>query len=263
MALPGVRRRLGLVAFWVLCAASDHCSRRRTRWPQIRSTRSLRRPREHWFGTDSLGRDSFVRVMAGGRALLVARPDGRGARDARSGRCSGSSAGTGAGSSTTSCRACFEAVLVLPVVIFASVTIAALGPVARRPPSWRSRSPMIPDRRANRARGGAVRTGSRIRRRRAGADRERARTSCSARSSRTSAPSSRAEFMLRLTQAVVAVATLSFIGLGTQPPTPDWGRQIAEHYSLLGSGRRRVGGPVPGAGDRLAGRRALADRRRA
>ena len=45
-----------------------------------------------------------------------------------------------------------------------------------------------------------------------------------------------AEFMLRLTQAVVAVATLSFIGLGTQPPTPDWGRQIAEHYSLLGAG---------------------------
>jgi peptide/nickel transport system permease protein len=29
---------------------------------------------------------------------------------------------------------------------------------------------------------------------------------------------------------------LSFIGVGVQPPTPAWGRQIFEHDSLLGGG---------------------------
>ena len=44
------------------------------------------------------------------------------------------------------------------------------------------------------------------------------------------------EFVVRLAYAVFAVATLSFIGVGVQPPTPDWGRQIFEHYGLLGGG---------------------------
>jgi peptide/nickel transport system permease protein len=44
------------------------------------------------------------------------------------------------------------------------------------------------------------------------------------------------EFVVRLAYAVFAIATLSFIGIGVQPPTPDWGRQIFEHYSLLGGG---------------------------
>src|SRR4029079_15880183 len=44
------------------------------------------------------------------------------------------------------------------------------------------------------------------------------------------------EFVVRLAYSVFAIATLSFIGIGVQPPTPDWGRQIFEHYSLLGGG---------------------------
>jgi peptide/nickel transport system permease protein len=44
------------------------------------------------------------------------------------------------------------------------------------------------------------------------------------------------EFVVRLAFAVFAIATLGFIGLGIQPPTPDWGRQIFEHYPLLGGG---------------------------
>jgi peptide/nickel transport system permease protein len=44
------------------------------------------------------------------------------------------------------------------------------------------------------------------------------------------------EFVVRLAYAVFTIATLGFIGIGVQPPTPDWGRQIFEHYSLLGGG---------------------------
>src|SRR6266576_6043968 len=39
------------------------------------------------------------------------------------------------------------------------------------------------------------------------------------------------EATVRLGYAVFAVATLSFIGYGPQPPSPDWGLQIADQYA--------------------------------
>jgi peptide/nickel transport system permease protein len=39
------------------------------------------------------------------------------------------------------------------------------------------------------------------------------------------------EATVRLGYAVFAVATLAFVGYGPQPPSPDWGSQIAEQYS--------------------------------
>src|SRR5438105_10981926 len=44
------------------------------------------------------------------------------------------------------------------------------------------------------------------------------------------------EFTVRLGYAVFAVATLSFLGFGIQPPTPDWGADIAADYSGLLAG---------------------------
>lgn len=44
------------------------------------------------------------------------------------------------------------------------------------------------------------------------------------------------EFTVRMTFAVFAVANLSFLGFGVQPPAPDWGLQVAESYGLLISG---------------------------
>jgi len=39
------------------------------------------------------------------------------------------------------------------------------------------------------------------------------------------------ELTVRLGYAVFAVATLAFLGYGPQPPTPDWGLEIAEQYA--------------------------------
>jgi len=39
------------------------------------------------------------------------------------------------------------------------------------------------------------------------------------------------ELTIRLGYAVFAVATLAFIGFGPQPPSPDWGSQIADQYA--------------------------------
>ena len=69
-----------------------------------------------------------------------------------------------------------------------------------------------------------------------------------------------AEFGLRLTYGILFVATLSFLGLGVQPPASDWG--------LDGGGEPRpdhggaVGHDASGARHHRAGRRAQSQRRR-
>ena len=44
------------------------------------------------------------------------------------------------------------------------------------------------------------------------------------------------EFTVRLGYAIFAIATLSFLGFGIQPPTPDWGADIANTYQYLAAG---------------------------
>jgi len=41
------------------------------------------------------------------------------------------------------------------------------------------------------------------------------------------------ESTLRLAFAILAEAALSFLGLGTQPPTPSWGQMIAEGRAVM------------------------------
>jgi peptide/nickel transport system permease protein len=44
------------------------------------------------------------------------------------------------------------------------------------------------------------------------------------------------EFTVRLGYAIFTVATLSFLGFGVQPPAPDWGLQVFEHYGFISGG---------------------------
>jgi peptide/nickel transport system permease protein len=44
------------------------------------------------------------------------------------------------------------------------------------------------------------------------------------------------EFTVRLGYAIFAVATLSFLGFGIQPPSPDWGLEIASNYQQVTAG---------------------------
>ena len=44
------------------------------------------------------------------------------------------------------------------------------------------------------------------------------------------------EFTVRLGYAIFTVATLSFLGFGIQPPTPDWGADISNNYQYLAAG---------------------------
>ena len=44
------------------------------------------------------------------------------------------------------------------------------------------------------------------------------------------------EFTVRLGYAIFTVASLSFLGFGVQPPTPDWGADISVNYGVLPAG---------------------------
>jgi peptide/nickel transport system permease protein len=44
------------------------------------------------------------------------------------------------------------------------------------------------------------------------------------------------EFTVRLGYAIFAIATLTFLGFGVQPPSPDWGLQISENWVILNGG---------------------------
>jgi peptide/nickel transport system permease protein len=222
-----------IVAFWVLCAAFGDVIA--THDPLATDPLNALAPPslDHWFGTDSLGRDSFTRVMEGGRELLILAP---------AAALLATVVGTALGLVTGFLRGVvddvlsrlLEALLALPVVIFASVLVAALG---SSPPAIILAvaiplSPIV-------AR--SVRAAVLAERELEYIDAARTRTESNAHIMvREILPNVRAvvlvEFVVRLAYAVFAIATLGFIGVGIQPPTPDWGRQIFEHYPLLGGG---------------------------
>ena len=55
----------------------------------------------------------------------------------------------------------------------------------------------------------------------------------SARSCRTSLPPLVAEFGLRFCFVFLTISALSFLGLGIQPPTADWGSMVRENATLI------------------------------
>jgi peptide/nickel transport system permease protein len=63
-----------IVAFWVLCTAFGGLTAPHD--PLTADPRKALAPPslDHWFGTDHLGRDSFTRVIEGGRELPILAP---------------------------------------------------------------------------------------------------------------------------------------------------------------------------------------------
>jgi peptide/nickel transport system permease protein len=233
-----------IVAFWVLCAAFGDLIA--THDPLATDPFNTLAPpsADHWFGTDRLGRDSFARVMVGGREMLTVAPAAALLATA-AGTALGLAAGYLRGVVDDVLSRLLEALLALPVVVFGTVLLAAVGSsrpaivVAVAVPL----SPIV-------AR--SVRAAVLAERELEYIDAARVRAEGTAYIMvREVLPNIRAvvlvEFVVRLAYAVFAIATLSFIGIGVQPPTPDWGRQIFEHYSLLGGrllGAWAVGFPV-------------------
>jgi peptide/nickel transport system permease protein len=187
----------------------------------------------HWFGTDSLGRDVLSRVIVGAREILIV---------ALLATLLGTAVGTALGLVMGYFRSwvdnvvgrLVDTVLSLPVVIVAFMFAVAVGPsaltliliigfvfaliIART-----VRTAVLQERDLDYVAAARLR------------DESDAHIMFVEILPNVAGPIL-VEFTVRLGYAIFTVATLSFLGFGITPPTPDWGADIAGSYQYLAAG---------------------------
>jgi peptide/nickel transport system permease protein len=188
---------------------------------------------DHWFGTDKLGRDVFARVIAGARDVLIVAPLAT---------ILGTVVGTTLGLVTGYFHGwvddvlsrIIEAFLALPAVIMALLVMVAVGPsnltmilvigVLFAPIISRTvRAAVLTERELEYVAAARLRN-------------ERTPYILFGEILPNVTGPIIVEFTVRLGYAIFLAATLSFLGFGIQPPAPDWGVQVAEHYGLISGG---------------------------
>jgi len=222
-----------IVLWWVVAAIFGNLIAPYSPYAQNLAAINLPPSGAHLFGTDSLGRDMLSRVIVGSRDILIIAPLAT---------LLGTVAGAAVGLAMGYLRGLFdevlsrfvEAFLALPLVVTGVIAIFAFGhsnttlilviALVFTPLIARTvRSAVIAEREldyiaAARLRGeGAlyVMFGEIL--------------------PNVLAPIV-VEFTVRVGYAIFAVATLSFLGFGVQPPSPDWGLEIATNYGQVASG---------------------------
>jgi len=185
----------------------------------------------HWFGTDNLGRDVLSRVLAGSRDILLVAPAAT-LLGTVLGTVLGLVIGYFRGMVDDVFSRVIDAVLVLPVILTGVVVITALG----------SRStvivtiligivfaPLV----ARTVRAAVLAEGELDYVQAARLRGEKAPYVMFKEILPNVMPPIVVEFTVRLGYAIFAVAGLTFIGLGIQPPSPDWAVQVFEYYSFI------------------------------
>jgi peptide/nickel transport system permease protein len=185
---------------------------------------------EHWLGTDQLGRDTLTRILYGGRVSLAVA----GAAVAFAllvGGVLGLLAGFYRGWVDTLIMRVTDVLLSFPAVLLAIALIAFLGPGYTNLVLAIGVVYVGPFARVARAAVMTVREELYV----------EAAQALGARDPRiillavlpSAAGPLIVEVTLRLAYAILAEASLSFLGLGAQPPTPSWGIMVAEGRRFL------------------------------
>ena len=230
---PAFLMGLAIVLFWVVCSLFGESIAPVDPYSDDLLATLDPPSAEHWFGTDQLGRDILGRVIVGARDILTVAPLST-ILGVVLGTAIGLVTGYFGGIVDTVVSRLVEAVLALPLLIVALMALVALGPsnatvilaiglsftpiVARTVRSAVLGEAGLDYVAAARLRG------------------EGALHIMFAEILPNVLAPIFVELTVRLGYAIFTVATLSFLGVGLQPPSPDWGLAISENYGLIGGG---------------------------
>ena len=222
-----------IVLFWVVCAIVG-----RQIAPQDPLAQSLLKVNigpsgGHWFGTDDLGRDVLSRVIVGARDLLLVTALAT-ILGTVLGTVLGLTMGWFGGVFDLLVSRVVEAVLALPSVIVAFLFVVAIGPsnltliivigLVFTPIIARTvRAAVLSERHLDYLAAARLQG-------------EKSPWIMFREILPNVLPPILVEFTVRLGYAIFTVATLSFLGFGVQPPTPDWGGDISKEYINLPAG---------------------------
>ncbi len=221
-----------LVSFWIFWAI---VGARLTPLDPLEQTDKVLAPpsSEFWFGTDQLGRDVFSRVLAGATDTLSVAPVAT-LLGIVAGAAVGLIAGFFGGLVDEVIGRIVDAVLALPLIVIAVVALVGLGSsnatviivigVVFTPIVARTvRATVLGERGLDYVQAARLRG-------------ERAPYIMFAEILPNIMGPIVVEATVRLGYAIFAIAGLTFLGFGVQPPSPDWSLQIADNYVLLSSG---------------------------
>jgi peptide/nickel transport system permease protein len=221
-----------IVSFWVFWAiVGAHLT---PQDPLAQTTDVLVRPGSgHLLGTDSLGRDVLSRVLGGATSVLEIAPLAM-LLGIAGGTILGLVTGYFRGIVDESISRVIDAVLALPLIVIAVTAIVALGastptlivvigavftPIVART----VRAAVLAERELDYVQAARLRG-------------ERAPYVLFVEILPNVMGPIVVEATVRLGYAIFAVAGLTFLGFGVQPPSPDWSLQISANYTLLAGG---------------------------
>jgi peptide/nickel transport system permease protein len=222
-----------IVGFWSVCAA---CGRLVAPFDPFKDDilNTLGAPsRTHWFGTDQLGRDVLSRVIVGARDILLVAPLAT-ALGVALGVILGLVTGYFRGLIDDVVGRVIDALLALPLVIIALLALTAIGTstwaviavigIIFAPLVARTvRAAVLSQRELDYVAAARLRNEPTV-------------YILFAEILPNVIPPIVVEASVRLGYAIFTVATLSFIGFGIQPPSPDWGLAVSESYGLINGG---------------------------